>query len=198
MSSPAKPKRTRLSPKNRRNQLLDSTQTIISSSGLSTFTMELLAKSAKVSNPLVYKYFETRLALLQELLVREYSRFIEQFQKRIDSTHSYEEVVKLFVTINFDQYSKGNILTILRSQRDINSVLDGQDQENFRRLGGFLIQSMASKYEFSTKQAQFITHMASAASIAAAEHCHRTNGNRVNMIDATVDFIFNGISAFRR
>jgi AcrR family transcriptional regulator len=56
-------------------QLLDCAQTIILERGLSSFTMEALAREAGVSNPLVYKYFATRLAILQELLLRETKRF---------------------------------------------------------------------------------------------------------------------------
>ena len=49
--------RRRLSPADRRNQLLDSARDIIVQQGLSTLTMEQLATEAGVSNPLIYKYF---------------------------------------------------------------------------------------------------------------------------------------------
>ncbi len=197
MESP-KTKRTRLSSQDRRNQLLDTAQTIISSEGLGPFTMELLARKAQVSNPLVYKYFESRLSMLQELLTREYTHNIRQLQDQIDDSHSYEEVVELFVTINFEQYAAGNIVSILRSQPDIDAVLGGIDQDNSIRFAKFLIRSMASKYDLPNKQAEYITRMASAASLAAAEQCNRSHGDRDQMIASTIDFIFNGISAFRR
>ena len=52
-------KRIRLSPEGRRNQLLDSARDLIQDQGFSGFTMEALATAAGVSNPLVYKYFDT-------------------------------------------------------------------------------------------------------------------------------------------
>ena len=57
--------RRRLSPEDRRNQLLDCARQIILDHGLSTLTMERLATEAGVSNPLIYKYFDTRLHMLQ-------------------------------------------------------------------------------------------------------------------------------------
>jgi AcrR family transcriptional regulator len=68
-------KRTRLSAEDRRKHLLDCARDLIQESGVSGFTMEALATKADVSNPLVYKYFDTRLELLQELWTREYERF---------------------------------------------------------------------------------------------------------------------------
>ena len=64
--------RRRLAPEERRNHLLDCARQIVLDQGLSTLTMERLASEAGVSNPLIYKYFDTRLQLLQELLIREY------------------------------------------------------------------------------------------------------------------------------
>ena len=74
--------RTRLSPDARRQQLLDTTQALLISKGLQSFTMEGLAKAAAVSAPLVYNYFANRTELLQALLKREYQRFVEEFSSR--------------------------------------------------------------------------------------------------------------------
>ena len=74
-SDTAQSARRRLSPEDRRNQLLDCAQYIILNQGLSKLTIEQLATEAGVSHPLIYKYFDTRLQILQELLVREYSAF---------------------------------------------------------------------------------------------------------------------------
>jgi len=64
--------RTRLSPANRIDQLLDVAKQMIVSDGLQSFTIESLARLAAVSSPLVYNYFPSRQALLQALLEREY------------------------------------------------------------------------------------------------------------------------------
>ena len=76
-------KRTRLSPEDRRQQLLDSAREIVQDQGLSSLTMEALARHAGVSNPLVYKYFDARLSLLQELLAREHERFTTNVREKL-------------------------------------------------------------------------------------------------------------------
>ncbi|MDC0939598.1 helix-turn-helix domain containing protein, partial [Pseudomonadales bacterium] len=82
-------KRTRLSPEDRRNQLLDSARDLIQRQGISGFTMEALAAEAGVSNPLVYKYFDTRLKMLQELWVREYARYTSNVYEQISKAESF-------------------------------------------------------------------------------------------------------------
>ena len=93
-------KRTRLSPEGRRNQLLDSARDLIQSQGISGFTMEALATEAGVSNPLVYKYFDTRLKLLQELWAREYERHTSNIYEQISKAESFEDIVRLFVNLS--------------------------------------------------------------------------------------------------
>ena len=90
-------KRTRLSPEDRRNQLLDSARDLIQNQGFSGFTMEALATEAGVSNPLVYKYFDTRLELLQELWTREYERYTLSVREQLSKAENFEDVVRLFV-----------------------------------------------------------------------------------------------------
>ena len=85
-------KRTRLSPEARREQLLDCAREIILSHGFATLTMEAVAEAADVSNPLVYKYFPSKLALLQELLVREFLKFHSETEERLRQTSSFEEL----------------------------------------------------------------------------------------------------------
>ena len=77
------PKRSRLSPEKRRTQLLDSAKTLILAKGLSSFTMESLAREAGVSHPLICKYFDTRLSLLHALLERESSHFNRELREQV-------------------------------------------------------------------------------------------------------------------
>ena len=89
-------KRTRLSPEDRRNQLLDSARDLIQEQGFSGFTMEALAKEAGVSNPLAYKYFDTRLELLQALWTREYERYSSSIFEQVSKTENFEDIVAGF------------------------------------------------------------------------------------------------------
>lgn len=186
-------KRTRLSPHDRRMQLLDCARTLIQDKGLSSFTMEALAREAGVSNPLIYKYFDTRLALLQELLTREFNRFYGEMQEQIEKAGSFEDVVAIAVSVNFEQFSKGNILTTLTDQPDVAETLGEVQTEESSNYGRFLVKELASQYGLSRKQAQELIVLASGASQAAARQYSQFGGDKDKLIANAVAFIFGGI-----
>lgn len=188
-------RRTRLTPHHRRMQLLDCAQTIILERGLSSFTMEALAREAGVSNPLVYKYFATRLAILQELLLRETKRFNTQLQAQVTQAQDYQELITLVVSVNFEQFSKNNIVYILRDQPDVFEAIAVDDRKQSSVMGRFLVQTLADQYTIDRKQAEQMVVLASGASQAAAAHYNRYGGDQAAMINDTVQFIFGGIDA---
>lgn len=188
-------KRTRLSAHDRRMQLLDSAQRIIQDKGLSSFTMEALATEAGVSNPLVYKYFDTRLALLQELLTRETDHFNEQLRVAVTGAEDYEELVGIVVSVNFEQFLSSNILNILRGQPDVYAAIAKADTRQSGAMARFLVRSLADQYTVDPKLAEEIVVLASGASQAAAARYDRLGGDRDTMIDNAVRFIFGGITS---
>jgi len=189
-SDTAQSARRRLSPEDRRNQLLDCAQYIILNQGLSKLTIEQLATEAGVSHPLIYKYFDTRLQILQELLVREYSAFRQSVTNKVANVASYREAVRNYVDINFRQFAGGDVLSILLGQPDVRQVIDEKERG---RHAPFFINELAKEYQIKRRLAEKILVLASGASLAAAEHYGRYGGDREAQIDQTVAFIFGGI-----
>ena len=190
--------RRRLSPEDRRNQLLDCARSVIVNQGLSGLTMEKLATVAGVSNPLIYKYFDTRLQVLQHLLVREYTVFSASITKDSEISEdigSYRHAVRGYVDINFRQFAGGDVLGILLGQPDVRQAIDTQEKS---RHAPFFIKQLAKEYKIRRGLAQRILALASGASIAAAENYGKFGGNREQQIDQTVSFIFAGIEALVR
>ena len=184
------PIRRRMSPQARRNQLLDCASEIILQRGLSTLTMEILAKEAGVSNPLIYKYFDTRLQVLQELLIREYESFRQSLAQNPTESASYPQAVRAYVETNFRQFAGGDVLSILFNQADVRKALTEQEGP---RYAPFFIKQLAQEYDIPKPLAEKILVLASGASLAAAEHYGRFGGDRDAQIDQTVEFIFGGI-----
>lgn len=190
-------KQIRLSPEDRRSQLLDVTQSLVVKYGLNSFTMETLAIAAGVSKPLVYKYFDTRLELLQALLLREYQKFHQNLMLELKKADDFEEVVRIVVTLNFDQFcSNGNILRVLESHADIQAIVEPIIKR--KKLGKLLVSRMVEKYSITPKQAEGLTIMASGSSIAAAEHYSIDGGNREQLIANTMQYIFGGLETFKK
>ena len=185
--------RTRLSPDARRAQLLDTAKEMVICSGLQAFTMEGLAREAGVSAPLVYNYFDGRPQLLQELLVREYHRFVEETTEALRDAESFEDIVRISVASNFDHHAPGNILPLLQSQPEIASAISSDQQRIGRRNAKFLVQSAAERYHLTTAEAQLAVSMSSGASIAAAELAANANLDRTETIELAVNYILSGI-----
>ena len=190
-------KRTRLSPEGRRNQLLDSARDLLLKEGFSGFTMDALASAAGVSIPLIYKYFDTRLVLLQDLWAREYERYALSVREELSEADNFEDVVRFFVNLNFKQLSLGGITHILGAQPELHEVTKERQKENVRKTGHFLVNTVEEMYHLTPSQASHVIALASGASIEAARHYARYGGSQKKMVEDTVSFILNGVEAFK-
>lgn len=188
--------RTRLSKEGRRSQLLDRAAAIIEDMGFAGFTMETLAKAAGVSNPLVYKYFDSRQEIFKELLLRELEDFRLKIRAKVASTNSFEELVRVFVEVNFEQSESGNVRDVLLSQADLRETVVKTIKRNQKEIGRTLMERVIEDNRTMTlDQAEHLLYMGSAASIAAAEKVNRSGRSRQRLIDNTVSFILGGFAA---
>lgn len=184
-------KRVRLSPHDRRMQLLDCAGRIVLDDGLSKFTIDALAKEAQVSTPLIYKYFDTRIEILQALLGRESEQFSAVLKARLEQATDYAEIVRMFVTMNFEGARTGSLLSVLFGQPDVRR---GLAPAEFNWVNQILVEATAQEFGISESLARQIVPMGSAASRAAAERFSRRGEGREQAIDRTVKFI---LGAFR-
>ena len=193
----SEPKRLRLAPDERRKQLLDCARDIILDRGFGVLTMEAVAKEANVSNPLIYKYFDTRLALLQELLRREFLRFYGDIRLRLEEAEKLEDVVRIAVTSNFDEGASGNILSILRSQPDIEAGLrNTKGLRDTHGVGKLLVDRFIADFSVTRGQAAKMVVFSAGASQAAALQWRLYGGNRERMIKDVLQFIHAGMASF--
>lgn len=188
-------RRRRLSPHDRRMQILDAARIIIENNGLASITMDEVAREAGVSIPLIYKYFDTRMQLLRELLIREYNKYDRYVWDRLGSSRSYREIVEICVRVNFEQAERASIVEILRSQPDIRSAIENTEQVDLLKTDRFLVKGMMREFNLTAERAAQLVATGSGASKAAAQHRQLYGGNKNRMIKETVDFIFSGAAA---
>ncbi|GAB5487007.1 MAG: TetR/AcrR family transcriptional regulator [Parasphingorhabdus sp.] len=195
MNSMTKPKRSRLSPENRRMQLLDCAKNIILKQGFSALTMEAVTKEANVSNPLVYKYFDTRLSLLTELTEREIIRYYSEVLEELEVNQGFQHLLHISVRTNFDEVANGNILSILRSQPDIERRIDKAKLRKKIDVGPILVRRTMDAFQISKSQAINIVTFGSGVSQRAAMQWQQHGGDRDKMIKEVIAFINGGIDA---
>ena len=190
--------RTRLSPAARKIQLLDSAKDIIVEHGLQAFTMDALARAAGVTTPLVYNYFPNRQNLLQELLVKEYDSYTRKLGAEVAKAATFEEIVRAYITSNFDHHAPGSILPILQSQPEIVAVIQEQLKANGNQTANFVVQQTANSFKLSKAQAELLASMSSGASIAAAQYASKARVNRKKTIDSVLTYVLAGLNALTK
>lgn len=186
--------RRRLSPTDRRDQLLDVARELVETEGVGACTVETVSQRGGVTAQLVHKYFGTRSSLLQELFQREDDKYNAELGERIAAAKDFEDIVRLFVTANFDQLSSATAIGRLRGVPEVADIRNKRRRAGGRGAERVLVRAMAAEYPASPGVTEFVLRLGSAASIEAGNLAARQpTRNRDEDINNTVRFILAGI-----
>lgn len=184
----------RLSPEDRREQLLDVARYIVETDGVGACTVDEVSHQTGVTPQLVHKYFGTRSSLLQELFRREDDRYLADVRSRVADAQNFSDIVRVFVTANFDQLSSATAIGRLRGLPEIAAIRDERQRAGGRSAERVLVQAMAEEYSTSPEMTEFVLRLGSAASIEAGNLAAQRRGrNRDRDIENAVRFILAGI-----
>ena len=141
-------KRRRLSPSERKKEILDAAYKLILESGISTLTMEKIAAQANSSKALLYNYYSNISVLLHALYVRELNNLQSQQLGALTEPHEFEEMVKLTNRFNREHRSDRQLLIKhLESDTRLRQVMTRTDQKNRRQIVEFLSEEILSLYD---------------------------------------------------
>ena len=191
------PKRTRLSPDARRDQILDVAKSLVVAHGLQLFSIKKLAVEAEVSEPLLFHYFSSRTTLLQQLLSREFTRLITGLNVSLDGADTLDSVLRVYVSMNYDQCVEESVINLLLSEPDIAEAVEDEVSENRELREKMLISTIAGNLNVSKKKAAMLALMASSASLSAARFAHKYGIDRDDSVEATINFVKAGFEAHR-
>ena len=191
------PKRTRLSPDARRDQILDVAKRLVVAHGLQLFSIKKLAVEAEVSEHLLFHYFSSRTALLQQLLSREFTRLITGLNVSLDGADTLDSVLRVYVSMNYDQCVEESVINLLLSEPDIAEAVEDEVSENRELREKMLISTIAGNLNVSKKKAAMLALMASSASLSAARFAHKYGIDRDDSVEATINFVKAGFEAHR-
>lgn len=185
---------TRLSPADRRTQILDVAHTIIERDDITECTIERIGNEAAVTAQLVHKYFGTRTSLLRALLEREEARYHAEVTTRLESARTFEEVVRVFVTANADLLAPGSAIGQLRRVPELSHHRVDRDRASRARAERVLVPALQAEYDADAATTDFVLRLGSAASIEAAGMAPLGSGpDRDAHIERTVRFVLAGI-----
>ena len=191
------PKRTRLSPEARRDQILDAAKQLLVRHGLDSFSIKKLAIEAEVSEPLLFHYFSSRTALLQQLLARDFTRLVTSLNTSLDGADSLDKVLRVYVAMNYDQCIEESVINLLLGEPDIAAVIEHEVSQNREMREKMLVSTIATALDVNKKKAAMLALMASSASISAARFAHKYNVEREEAIQAAINFAQAGFDAHR-
>lgn len=191
------PKRTRLTPDARRDQILDVAKNLVVTHGLQLFSIKNLAVEAEVSEPLLFHYFSSRTALLQQLLSREFTRLTAGLNASLDGADTLDVVLRVYVSMNFDQWVEERVINLLLSEPDIAKTVEAEVSDSLEIREKMLVSTITGDLHVSKKQAAMLALMASSASLSAARFAHKYGVDRHDSIEATINFIKAGFEAHR-
>jgi AcrR family transcriptional regulator len=127
---PVRKRAQRMSPDKRREQIMDSAVALIVSRGLSSCTLEAVAAEARVSKPLIYKYFPKLANLFKSLVEREYRFLRRQGLDDLPKNAAYEDVIHRSNLRSLEYlYERGPIMRLLASDRSIAGLAKRQDRD---------------------------------------------------------------------
>ena len=92
--------RRRLSPNERKKGVLDAAYQLVLANGITTLTMDKVARQAGASKALLYSYFPNLTGLLQGLYKRELNKLQSQQLGALTTPHHFEDMVRVTERIN--------------------------------------------------------------------------------------------------
>src|SRR5258708_19285996 len=127
-SMPVRKRAQRMPPEKRREQILDSAVALIVSRGLSSCSLEVVAAEARISKPLIYKYFPRLADLFKALVEREYRFLRGRDLGVLPRNVPYEEVIHPSNLRSMEYlYERGPIMPLLATDRSIAALANRHD-----------------------------------------------------------------------
>jgi TetR/AcrR family transcriptional regulator, fatty acid biosynthesis regulator len=195
----AKPLRRRLSPDVRRNQILDVAAALVTSEGLTAVNMERIAREASVSKALVYSYFGSQVALLSELLLREYGAFQQEAHAAAQKVSGLEAIVRATTRAYLDHVAaRGSLIQRLMIEPTISARLNEVENANRLSTVAYFADLIALDRRVDRAQASIAAQLLMGLTGAAGDYLVSTRADPAALEPVVVSMIMaslNGLAA---
>jgi AcrR family transcriptional regulator len=182
--------RTWLSPKARRNMILDCAAKLVAGEGVSAVTMERLGTEAKISKALVYNYFPSVTLLLQTLLTHEYSHLRRVQLEAAESAETLEQMVRRVTKVYLSYISDGGLIIERLSLEP--SVANSGDPNKYGRdpAVNYFAEILCDNFNLDIEVARATTDISYGMPTAAGQYLIHNDINLQTIDDITVAMIF--------
>jgi AcrR family transcriptional regulator len=186
----------RMSPEQRREQILDSAVDLIVARGLSSCTLEEVAVQARISKPLIYKYFSRLQDLLKALVEREYHYLRRSGLDIFPRDMPYEELVHRSTLLAIEYlYERGPIIRLLASDKSVASLAHRQDRDERTNITEYFVKRRIEVFGMPKDVATIVSTMTINAPILSARALKRNGISARRAAEVWGDFIIGGNNA---
>jgi AcrR family transcriptional regulator len=193
---PVRKRAQRMTPDKRREQIMDSAVALIVAQGLSSCTLEAVAAEARISKPLIYKYFPRLADLFKSLVEREYRFLRGRGLGVLPGNVPYEEIIHRSNLRSMEYlYERGPIMRLLASDRSIASLAKRQDRDERGVMIDYFIKRCIDVYGFPRDVARVCCIMTVNAPILSARALRRSGIAAHRAAEIWSDFIIGGNNA---
>jgi len=195
---PVRKRAQRMPPEKRREQILDSAVALIVARGLSSCTLEVVAAEARISKPLIYKYFPRLADLFKALVEREYRFLRGRGLGVLPRNIPYEEIIHRSNLQSLEYlYERGPIMRLLASDRSIAGLAKRQDRDERGVIIDYFTKRCMEVYDFPRDVARVCSIMTVNAPILSARALRRSGIAAHRAAEIWSDFIIGGNHALQ-
>ena len=195
---PVRKRAQRMTPDKRREQIMDSAVALIVAQGLSSCTLEAVAAEARISKPLIYKYFPRLADLFKSLVEREYRFLRGRGLGVLPSKAPYEEIIHRSNLRSMEYlYERGPIMRLLASDRSIAGLAKRQDRDERGVMIDYFTRRCMEVYGFPLDVARICSIMTVNAPILSARALRNSGIAAHTAAEIWSDFIIGGNNALQ-
>jgi AcrR family transcriptional regulator len=195
---PAKRRAQRMSPDKRRDQILDSAVALIVERGLSSCTLEGVAAQARISKPLIYKYFLRLDDLFKALVEREYRFLRGRGLNVLPADAAYEDIIRRSNLRAMEYlYERGPIMRLLASDRAVAGLVRRQDRDERTVIIDYFTRRCMKVYGFAEDVARVCAVMSVNAPILSARALRRSGISAQRAAEIWSEFTIGGNNALQ-
>jgi TetR/AcrR family transcriptional regulator, fatty acid biosynthesis regulator len=197
LTKPTKPRRTRLSPQERSQLILDVAAQIVTNEGVSAVNMDRLGRDAGISKALVYNYYPNRNDLLRALLLRELGIYNEQQRLGAEAARDMESLIRITTRTYLDHISdKGVLIDRLMNEPSIAEAMGDMERQARAHTVEYLATRLRAGKTMSAQVARMMVELGLGLTGAGGAYLDRTacdidllEDMLVTMIKANLDAV---------
>lgn len=193
---PAAKLRTRLEPEARRAQILECAARLVATEGLEAVSMDRVARDAGVSKALIYTYFQSRKALLAQLLEDDLDRIQAEQAAAALGAESFPELVRATTHIALVEIERrGPLLRRLLNEPSLTDAVGLVRMRAHHANARYLARRIRSEFAVSLADALRLTEIGLGLTIAAGDLIQRGKARREDIEETTCAMILGSVRA---